>query len=241
MSSASTSAAATAMTTSTQVSDDVEWVFGRVVVVVEVDEVAGTVVVGRETGVVRVVGGLVELVVGAVVVVVVVGALVVVVGSVDAQVGVEGAATRRAALTNRPTRRGARQNRPGEVAEKRAARPHCLDALFMSPHLSEPRRPAAMLTTGSPQPLLPKVPVAKRKGGTRRSHPFSQPPRVQPWAESETADTSLNRPMCGTGVIGTLDAMLDPLGCPPPPFSSDSSGPRREPQVLRARSRWRPS
>jgi hypothetical protein len=87
MSSASTSAAATAITTSTQVFEDVEWVLGRVVVVVEVDEVAGTVVVGRATGVVRVVGGLVELVVvvGAIVVVVVAGVLVVVVGSVAAQ------------------------------------------------------------------------------------------------------------------------------------------------------------
>jgi len=105
--------------------------------------------------VVRVVGGLVELVVvvGAIVVVVVVGALVVVVGSVDAQVGGEGTATRRAALTNSPTRMGDRRSRRGEIAKGRATRAHCLDALFMSPHLSEPRRPAAMLTTASPRPL----------------------------------------------------------------------------------------
>ncbi len=136
-------------------SEDVEWVFGRVVVVVEVDEVAGTVVVGRETGVVRVVGGLVELVVvvGAIVVVVVVGALVVVVGSVDAQVGGEVTATRRAALTNSPARMGARRSRRGEVATGRAVRRTLLGRTV---HESAPFRaeaPGVMLTTASPRPL----------------------------------------------------------------------------------------
>lgn len=130
-------------------SEDVEWVFGTVVVVVEVEEVEGTVVVGRETGVVRVVGGLVELVVvvGGVVVVVVTGVLVVVVGSGAAQLRGEGATKRKAAATNSPARMAARRSRRRDVAKEPAARAPWLHAPFTSPHLSEPRCPAAMLTT----------------------------------------------------------------------------------------------
>jgi hypothetical protein len=151
MSNASTAAAATAMTTRSQVSEDVEWVAGTVVVVVEVDVVVGTVVVGRETGVDRVVGGLVVLVVVVVgaPVVVVAGMLVVVVGSVEAHDGDEYAAMSRAAARATPPRTGTR--RPGRraVAGGHDGRAPCWDAQITSSHLSQPRCPSAMLTAAS--------------------------------------------------------------------------------------------